>query len=191
MIEAKSYLPNVVQRLCTQHLKIDAMKRFVQDRLGFEEIERKFYKGGSKTKTVRRHWSTAVGIRYDEPKRWRIIGVDTRNPRETKFAPLVTDKVTEEDVMQFWSKMPFDLKLSQGEGNCDLCFMKGIATKERIIREHPELADWWASKEIMGDKRRLWSSKSATYTALIERARRQLPLLPDLSEGTMDCACTD
>lgn len=173
LIEWKQYLPNPVQRLCTQHMKIDAMKRFIIESLGFKS------------------WVSFIGIRYDEPRRWRIIGQDSRNKREFKEAPLVTAKITEEDVMAFWAKQPFDLRLSQGEGNCDLCFLKGISTKERIIRERPDLAEWWASKETIGDKRRLWRAHGATYTGLLDRAKRQLPLFPDLNESEVDCACTD
>lgn len=49
----------------------------------------------------------------------------------------------------------------------------------------------WASKETIGDKRRLWRAHGATYTGLLDRAKRQLPLFPDLNESEVDCACTD
>lgn len=175
LIEWKKYLPNAVQRICTQHLKIDAMMRFIRDDLKIQE-----------------DYTSAIGIRYDEPRRWRILGQDSRNRRETKVAPLVEAKVTEADVMAFWKSQPFDLQLSQGEGNCDLCFMKGVRKRETLIRKRPDLAEWWASKEepSAGNRRR-WSAHGATYADLMERTRRQLPLFDDLDESEPDCNCTD
>jgi 3'-phosphoadenosine 5'-phosphosulfate sulfotransferase (PAPS reductase)/FAD synthetase len=175
LIAWKSYLPNPVQRLCTQHLKIDAMMRFLRDEI-----------------RVGPQYTSVIGIRYDEPRRWRIIGQDSRNRRETKVAPLVTAKVTEDDVMDWWRGQPFDLSLSQGEGNCDLCFLKGAAIKDRIVRQRPDLAEWWAAQENPKEgTRRLWRSTGPTYAQLLDRARRQLPLFPDLGESEPDCACTD
>lgn len=174
LIKWKSYLPNPFQRLCTQYLKIDAMKRFVRESLGLER------------------WTCAVGIRHDEPRRWRILGQDSRNKREFKVGPLVSAKVTEADVMAFWAAQPFDLSLSRGEGNCDLCFLKSTAIKERIIRQRPDLAAWWAGHEQPTEgTRRLWRATGASYAQMIDRARRQLPLFPDLGESEPDCACTD
>lgn len=103
LIKWKSYLPNPVQRLCTQHLKIDAMKRFIRESLGLER------------------WTCAVGIRHDEPRRWRILGQDSRNKREFKVGPLVSAKVTEPDVMAFWAAQPFDLSLSLRERETATC----------------------------------------------------------------------
>lgn len=175
LIAWKSYLPNPVQRLCTQHLKIDAMKRFLKEACG-----------------VTGDYTAAIGIRHDEPRRWRIIGQDSRNAREWKVAPLVEAKVNEADVMRWWAAQPFDLSLSQGEGNCDLCFLKGTAIKERIVRQRPDLAEWWAAQENPGEGTRgLWRAHGLSYAQMIDRTRRQLPLFPDLGESEVDCACTD
>lgn len=175
LIAWKQYLPNPFQRLCTQHLKIETMKRFLKEACG-----------------ITGEYASVIGIRYDEPRRWRIVGQDSRNLREWKLAPLVTAEVTEGDVMAFWSRQPFDLSLSQGEGNCDLCFLKATAIKERIIRQRPDLAVWWAGHEnTTQGKRRLWRATGASYGDLIERQRRQLPLFPDLRESEPDCNCTD
>lgn len=43
--------------------------------------------------------------------------------------------------------MPFDLKLKEHEGNCDLCFLKGKKKKQAIARETPEKFDWWIEQE--------------------------------------------
>ena len=33
------------------------------------------------------------------------------------------------------------------QGNCDLCFMKGVGKLKRLIREDPERAEWWIERE--------------------------------------------
>jgi 3'-phosphoadenosine 5'-phosphosulfate sulfotransferase (PAPS reductase)/FAD synthetase len=122
-------LPTPAMRFCTQHLKIETAKRFIRGVLGFTD------------------WTNAMGIRYDEPRRWRILGQDERNPHEFLVGPLVEAHVTEADVMAFWAAQPFDLQLRQHEGNCDLCFLKHPRKRERIMRERPDLAAWWIEQE--------------------------------------------
>jgi len=56
------------------------------------------------------------------------------------------------DVYDFWQAQDFDLQLPNNKGvtdwgNCDLCFLKGLGKKKSIIRERPELADWWIQQE--------------------------------------------
>lgn len=173
LIEWKQMLPNPLIRLCTQHLKIDAMRCFIGDQLWKEK------------------YTTFVGIRYDEPKRFHVLGQDKRNAREFKVGPLVDDQITEEDVMAFWKGQPFDLHLKQGEGNCDLCFMKRSPVKHQIIRDRPDLADWWAAKENPKEGTKwLWRSNGMSYRKMIVRAKQtSLPIFDDGSE--VDCACTD
>jgi len=122
-------LPTPAMRFCTQHLKIETSKRFIREQLGFTD------------------WTNAVGIRYDEPRRWRILGQDERNPHEYLVGPLVSARVTEDEVMAFWRVQPFDLALSQHEGNCDLCFLKHPRKRERILRDRPDLGVWWIEQE--------------------------------------------
>ena len=178
LIRWKQYLPNMVQRICTQHLKIEAMKAFIVDTLKLDE------------------WDAYIGIRYDEPRRWRIIGKDKRNPRETKFAPLVQAKVTESDVLSFWKAQTFDLKLKSHEGNCDLCFMKGQQKLDRILRANPELAAWWIEQESNRYGKRAGGGKFRAdrpgYLKMLTTAQSQT-LLPGFNEsdGGIDCNCTD
>ena len=61
-------------------------------------------------------------------------------------------KHTIEDVIEFWDKQNFDLNLNAyggktPAGNCDLCFLKGMDTTIKILKERPEMADWWIAKE--------------------------------------------
>jgi hypothetical protein len=50
-------------------------------------------------------------------------------------------------VTEFWRASPFDLGLTQDEGNCDLCFLKGNAKRLNLIKARMESADWWARME--------------------------------------------
>jgi hypothetical protein len=60
--------------------------------------------------------------------------------------------VTKDDVMAFWRTQPFDLRLPSIDGktplgNCDMCFLKSAATIQGIMRDQPQLADWWIEQE--------------------------------------------
>jgi 3'-phosphoadenosine 5'-phosphosulfate sulfotransferase (PAPS reductase)/FAD synthetase len=128
LIEKRTYLPNVVGRFCTQDLKIRVIKRFMMT-LGH------------------RHWTNAVGIRYDEPARWSRTRAIGEKERWDTWLPLVDWKVTKPMVLEYWKGMPFDLHLEHYQGNCDLCFLKGRHKIRRLLTEHPEKAAWWIEQE--------------------------------------------
>jgi len=165
-IVARNYLPNPVTRFCTVELKLRTQNRFVRESLGWDK------------------YTNAVGLRADESKRVakmtgrqrrfemtlfgeEKVGKKRTNPStgETPLCPLAQAGVTLEDVTAFWASQPFDLQLRQDEGNCDLCFLKGAAKLVRIIRERPELADWWIEAEQMIE------SKSGLGTFRADRPR--------------------
>jgi len=124
----KKYLPNMVARFCTQELKVLTINRYLAD-AGLDEFQ------------------TMVGIRADEPRR-----VAKMRSKDDYLVPLADDKVTKEDIFNFWSQQPFDLNMPNRNGvndfgNCDLCFLKGGALKMSIIEQFPEKADWWIGQE--------------------------------------------
>lgn len=115
-------VPNRVSRFCTRYLKIVPMQRYL------ESLEV-------------RDFDNVMGIRYDEPARYRKYKGDGT-------FPLVDMQVTEADVFRFWSAQPFDLKLKQYEGNCDLCHLKSLRKLKTIIAEQGEqVAVWWIEQE--------------------------------------------
>jgi hypothetical protein len=87
---------------------------------------------------------TALGIRTDEPQ--RLNRERAKKERLIYFADIVS--VSKSDVNLFWSKQSFDLNLKSYEGNCDLCFKKGLRKLMTITKENPKLADWWREMEI-------------------------------------------
>ena len=84
------------------------------------------------------NYVTYIGIRHDEPKRWskelHQYGINA----QIKCYPLVDWKVSKKDVLEYWSKMPFDLELKEPFGNCDLCFLKSTKRRIAVIQAKPE-----------------------------------------------------
>jgi 3'-phosphoadenosine 5'-phosphosulfate sulfotransferase (PAPS reductase)/FAD synthetase len=144
LIAMRQYAPNAVTRFCSVVLKVNTMKRFAQQRLGWK------------------HWVNVVGLRHDEGHRiFKILARNDANKEPFKaIAPLGTAKITKRDVLAFWwgegrhfdtrqAPQGFDLDLRDYEGNCDLCFLKSRAKKVTIIREHPETVAWWIGAEVL------------------------------------------
>ncbi len=169
LITDRSYLPNPTMRFCTQELKIRPMRNWMLAK-GFE------------------HWTNVVGIRADEPRRVAKMkaAAEVRSERWDIDLPLADAGVTEADVMAFWKVQPFDLQLRSAEGNCDLCFLKGYSKIVNIVRDRPDLAEWWAQQEerIGGTFR----NDRPSYRAMLNQ--------PDLFKDTVtddliECFCHD
>lgn len=168
LITDKKFLPNPVMRFCTQELKIRPMREWMLAR-GYE------------------HWTNVVGIRADEPRRVARMKEAEQKRSEERWdieLPLATAGVTESDVMAFWAKQPFDLRLKSHEGNCDLCFLKGYDKVKNIVRDRPDLAQWWIDQEsrIGGSFR----NDRPGYAAMLA----QMDLFKD-GDALTECYCTD
>jgi hypothetical protein len=118
LIAKKKFLPNAVMRFCTSELKIKPINAWFRNQ-GYGEFD------------------MLVGIRADEPARI------AKMPHLHK--PLAMTGVTKQFVKDWWKKQPFDLRAE--DGNCDLCFNKGISQLMSSIRKRPEKAVWWARAE--------------------------------------------
>ena len=134
LIKARRYAPNPVARFCTADLKIRAIKEYLVDICGFETP-----------------YTSFIGIRGDEQRRASKLNGTIESGQE-RYLPLYIEGVTAKDVGRFWNNNDFDLNLPNNNGvtdwgNCDLCFLKGTSKKQSIIRERPELADWWIEQE--------------------------------------------
>jgi hypothetical protein len=129
LIAKKKILPNWQMRFCTQFLKVQAITDFIAS-LGWAPGYREI-----------------IGLRYDEGH--RLLKMFERNNKDGRvcIAPLAKAKVVERDVLDFWRGQPFDLALEPGEGNCDLCFLKGRGLRKELIRRRPSSANWWIAQE--------------------------------------------
>lgn len=124
-------LPNWSERWCTQYLKVQTMFAFVRSELGLEPGQ----------------YAEVIGLRADEEMRmWRGRERADRDGRVVAY-PLGTAKITKRDVMSFWARSDFDLDLSPGAGNCDLCFLKSQRTRAALMRQWPGSAAWWIEAE--------------------------------------------
>jgi len=178
LIDDRRFLPNPVTRFCTTELKIRVMKRFMLSR-GYE------------------HWTNAVGLRADEPGRVASMRDKEGKERWSVVMPLHEAGIGLADVDAFWKREPFTLPLRPWEGNCDLCFLKGRAKKERIIRDRPDLAPWWIGKEnliVSGGRVVPFRSSGPTYAQLAELAARPMLFSPEVMDGDIDdlgdCYCS-
>lgn len=166
LIAKRGYLPNVVWRFCTQDLKIRVIKHFMMS-LGHL------------------HWTNVVGIRYDEPARWAKVRAIGEKERWDTWLPMVSWKTTKQEVLEYWKKMPFDLKLESYQGNCDLCFLKGKNKIKRILTAFPEKADWWIAQEQLagGQFHKFYSIKG------LMEVMAKTPMLFDYEDPDIPCIC--
>ena len=135
LVMARRYAPNPVARYCTRELKISAIRSY----LGSIDFPIPF--------------TSFIGIRADEERRAAKMHGTIESGQE-RYLPLWLEGITKEDIYAFWKRQPFDLQLPNNRGttdwgNCDLCFLKGAGKKLAIIRERPDLADWWIETEAM------------------------------------------
>jgi 3'-phosphoadenosine 5'-phosphosulfate sulfotransferase (PAPS reductase)/FAD synthetase len=178
------YLPNPTLRLCTAYLKVKTGAAYMRD-LGY---------GG---------WLNVMGIRADEPARVaRMMSPGRDNSGGEPVIPLVADGITKRDIADFWKSQSFDLGLLNingvaPEGNCDLCFLKGVHSIASQIRKEPERGRWWAEQErkvaaIRGDigGTSLFRSDRPSYQTLIDRAASGGDLFGyDQQDALVDCMC--
>ena len=164
-------LPNLHKRICTIQLKIKRIEQHMQS-LGYKE------------------WYSVLGLRYDEPK--RVADSRARAERYVTVCPMYEAKHTNEDVLSFWEKNNFDLKLPVIDGravagNCDLCFLKGTATTLKLLHERPELADWWIEKETIMEKS--FRHNRPNYISLVDLSKETPKEYIDDEQYT--CFCHD
>lgn len=154
VIKYHGYLPNREADFCSHQLKTRTARRYCVSELGWG------------------HWTTALGIRYDEKGR-----ALKKQPKERYkvWYPLIDSKATKRDVSEFWSKQSFGLKLQSVNGvtplgNCHGCFKKSEWKRAVLARDFPEQAKWWADQEarIGGEFR-----KGSPWARLIDYVDRQ------------------
>lgn len=176
-IIARQLLPNPVARFCTVECKIRTQQRYLQS-LGWAA------------------WTACIGMRADEPARVERLRTTNRHGGESASCPLDEAGLELADVQKFWRESPFDLSLQQHEGNCDLCFLKGKGKLLRILKDRPDLANWWIEAEAEALTSRpgvaRFRNDRPSYKALL--AESQQPGLFDVVEGdelSEACHCTD
>lgn len=172
LIHKKKFLPNPVMRFCTSDLKVMPIKNYMKS----IEVE---------------EYTTVLGLRGDEPRRVARV---TGDPSRDVVCPMATAGATRSTIMDFWKQCEFDLQLPNGDqafGNCDLCFLKGRAPTDRVVRENPDSIDWWARMEL--ESGGTFRKDRATYQQIRIQVAEQGMLFGDVEdhEGTLPCDCTE
>ena len=176
LIKRKKMLPNPVMRMCTQELKMNVMKRFMK-------------------KEGHKEWTNVVGLRYDEPR--RVAKQNRQNHSNVNawdsVCPLYQDKITVKEISEFWQKNNFDLKLTSVNGqttagNCDLCYLKGTKTLTKIIKEKPDLAEWWIAQE---EKLDATFRKDGSYINLLDLTKLEDKQIELFDDDSRSCFCHD
>lgn len=213
MINTSGYLPNPVLRKCTIEMKLKTTNRYVRQSLGWSE------------------YTNAVGFRHDEPKRVATLTAPAKHtvivqtlfgeveeeegkdylPGESPVCPLNDANVTKPMIRDWWKKQSFDLGLEEGEGNCDLCFLKGAGLLIELMKKRPQDAEWWIERERererelsekaqkMNNRRMaLFNAKRPDYAGLLAIANGESDgpgwLWADKESGScgeIQCRCTD
>lgn len=150
LIRKRKFLPNVRARFCTTELKIRTAKRYLMS-MGWK------------------HWTSATGIRADEPHR-----LNKPKPRDrwSIWNPMADAKVVKAHVTEFWSRQPFDLGLENvngttPDGNCDGCMLKAERTVASLCIRHPERHQWWEDMETLAQS--LTSGAGGTFSKRYSR----------------------
>jgi len=172
----KKMLPNPYLRICTQELKMNVFKRFMQNE-GYKE------------------WNNIVGLRYDEPNRVakQKAQNETGKNKWESYSPLYEDKKTLKDVLNFWNNNAFDLKLPSHDGktlagNCDLCFLKGTRTLTKLVKEKPGLTEWWINEE---KKMKNTFKNKISYIDILDLSNKKQAQIDFLEDDSRSCFCHD
>lgn len=164
----RSFLPNPMVRFCTSEMKIHTAERWAEA-VGMSDASR------------------VVGIRADEHRRIARMNGDGVE------LPIARAGHTVADVLAFWRAQPFDLKLPGGDntfGNCDLCFLKGRAKIEKIMRTTPTVGEWWARMEEKAGA--TFRNDRPTYRQMLTQITVQGQMFDDaVEDDTLPCQCTD
>ena len=145
-------------------------------------------------------FTSFVGIRADEQRRAVKMHGKIESGQEI-YLPLYLDNVTAKDVGDFWRNNDFDLGLPNNNGvtdwgNCDLCFLKGTGKKQSIIRERPELADWWIEQEESLNKKvgngAFFRKDTPSYRVMQTIALEQSTIFDNIfTDESISCFCGD
>ena len=137
-----------------------------------------------------KEWYSALGLRYDEPR--RVSDSKKNSQKHINIAPLYEAKVTNEDILAYWKNSPFDLKLPSINGktiagNCDLCFLKGTQTTLNLLKERPQLANWWSDMETKHKAK--FRTNRPDYIKLVDLSQKNFET--ELDDTHFSCFCHD
>ncbi|WP_426576021.1 phosphoadenosine phosphosulfate reductase family protein [Xenorhabdus stockiae] len=118
--------PYVGGEFCTDRMKLGPFKKYCDEHIG------------------KKAYHTWIGIRADEPKR-------IKRKERTSYLADISD-IDKFDIIDWWSRQPFDLQIPEHLGNCCFCIKKSIQKIALAAKDEPELTrqflDILASNEV-------------------------------------------
>ena len=115
-------IPSTINKWCNRDMKLRPLKKYADSVFGLN------------------NYSIAVGLRIDEMDRVR------KDYKENNvFYPLMDRKISTKERNKFWENQPIKINIPAYKGNCDMCFEKSNRKLMTIIKQEPNLADWWDS----------------------------------------------
>jgi len=119
-------IPNQTWQICSRELKESAVRSYLKS-LGWR----------------RRDYVSAIGIRADEVHR-----ISSNMVRQRIIYPLIENyPCNKQDIINWWSKQNFNLKLKEHQGNCKWCWKKSKRKLLTLALETPEIFDFPARME--------------------------------------------
>lgn len=156
---AKYGVPTVASAWCTSRMKEETNDKYCEDKYGkgnystwlgirFDEparlvglvAYRKLKSAGLSDLFISRCFADAVqsdGL-LCESELIKEIALRKKSEGLNYLASIIDDEKS--DVIDFWSRMPFDLEIDEHLGNCVFCFKKSINKVALAARDEPELA---------------------------------------------------
>ena len=111
---------------CTDKLKTVTFEKYIQEKKRLY----KYYAG------IDLDVTTWIGIRIDEKRR-------LKDKPNVKYLAEIS-QMDKEDIISWWSEMPFDLEIPEWLGNCVFCIKKNPNKIALAIKQEPVLAKEWA-----------------------------------------------
>jgi hypothetical protein len=105
--------PCITSPFCTDRMKTTPLTKYLNDNHG---------KGG---------FTNWMGMRVDEPKRIKA-------KKGIRYLAEISD-FEKQDIIKWWSEMPFDLGIEEHLGNCVFCFKKSAGKLALATKDEPQL----------------------------------------------------
>jgi len=113
-------IPCKINKWCNRDMKIVPLKKFADSIFGLD------------------NYSIAVGMRVDEIDR---IGENYKT--NNTFYPLFDNNIDTRYRNKFWKEQSIQITIPAFKGNCDMCFEKSNRKLMTILKEEPNIVNWW------------------------------------------------
>ena len=163
-------VPHVMSAFCTTRMKEDTFRKYCEEKYGkgnyvtwlgirYDEPSRlvgsceyqKFKSAGLSDLYIARCFSDAANGAYCENPVIKSLAYKKQSSGLNYMAQ-ITD-FEKDDVLDFWSGMPFDLEIQEHQGNCVFCIKKSINKLALAARDEPELlSDWLGAIDSASDR---------------------------------------